>query len=65
MNYIKKLEQIDAHLEEHPTDYQSVVSRLITYSKAIDQERKERVNARLREVAKYRKERENNDKSEQ
>ena len=65
MDYLKKLEQMDRHLEEHPKDYQTVISRLITYSNAIEQERKERVNARLREVAKYRKQRKEKQNEEQ
>ncbi len=56
MDYIKKLERMDAHLKEHPKDYQTVISRLKTYSKAVDYERRRRINERLKNVAKYRRE---------
>lgn len=53
--YEEKLQKLDAHLKEHPTDYQAVISRLKTYSKAVEHERQRKVNERLRKVAEYRR----------
>ena len=55
MDYKAKLERMDRHLEEHPADYQTVISRLKTASDMIDHERRRKVNARLRKVAEYRR----------
>lgn len=57
MDYIEKLKRMDEHLEEHPKDYQTVIARMKTFSDAIEDERKQKVNERLKNVAKYRKER--------
>lgn len=55
MNYIKKLEQLDAHLEENPKDYQAVIARLKTRSNAIAHARKHEMDARLKRVAEIRR----------
>ena len=55
MDYIKKLEQIDAHLAEHPKDYQAVIGRMKTYSKVIDHERHLRKIERLKRLAEVRR----------
>lgn len=56
MDYIKKLEQIDRHLADNPRDYQSVIARMKTYSDAVEHEIHLRKIARLKKVAKYRRE---------
>ena len=48
MDYIEKL---DKHIQDNPKDYQAVISRLKTQSKAIDYYRKQQVNMRLKKVA--------------
>lgn len=62
MDYIKKLEQIDKHLAEHPKDYQSVISRMKTYSDAVDHEIHQRRVARIKKVMKYMKGEDNGSK---
>lgn len=54
MDYIEKLDKIDAHLAEHPTDYQAVVARLRTISDAYEHQLYERKIARLKRVAEIR-----------
>lgn len=56
MDYIKKLEQLDKHLAEHPKDYQTVIARMKTHSDAIEHEMYLRRIARLKKVERYRKE---------
>lgn len=56
MDYNKKLERLDRHLADHPTDYQSVIARMKTYSDAVEHELYLRKVARLKKVAKYRRE---------
>lgn len=56
MDYISKLDRMDAHLTKHPKDYQTVIARLKLYSKAVDHQRKQSVNERLKKVAQYRRE---------
>lgn len=56
MDYFKKLEQIDRHLADNPKDYQSVIARMKTYSDAVEHEVYLRKIARLKKVAKYRRE---------
>lgn len=51
MDYIEKLDKLDKHIQENPKDYQAVISRLKTQSKAIDHYRKREVNMRLKRVA--------------
>lgn len=50
-----KLERIQRHLEEHPTDYQSVISYLKAKSKAIEKERKLQSIAEIRHIAEIRR----------
>lgn len=55
MDYVKKLDRMDKHLEEHPHDYQAVVARLKTASEAYDyMKRKQRV-ARLKRLVEIKK----------
>lgn len=56
MDYIDKLERLDKHLAEHPKDYQSVIARMKTYSDAVEHEMYLKRIARLKKVAKYRRE---------
>ena len=56
MDHIKKLKQLDKHLAEHPTDYQAVISRIKTYSDAVEHQLYLRRIERLKKVAKYRRE---------
>lgn len=56
MDYMEKLERLDNHLKQHPHDYQSVISRMKTYSDAVEHEMYLRKVARLKKVAKYRRE---------
>lgn len=55
MDYITKLERIDAHLAEHPKDYQTVIARLKIQSDAIEHMRKHEMDMRLKRVAEIRK----------
>ena len=56
MDYTKRLEQLDRHLAEHPKDYQAVISRMKTYSDAVEHQMYLRRIERLKKVAKYRRE---------
>lgn len=56
MDYIKKLEQIDKHLAEHPKDYQASIAKLKTYSDAVEHEMYLKKVERLKNVARYRRE---------
>ena len=56
MDYIKKLEQINRHLAEHPKDYQAVIAKMKTYSDAIEHEIYLKRVERMKKVAKYRRE---------
>ena len=56
MDYIKKLEQIDRHLAEHPKDYQAVIAKMKTYSDAVEHEMYLKRVERMKKVAKYRRE---------
>lgn len=55
MDYKDKLEKLDAHIEEHPKDYQAVIARLKMRSDAIDHARRQEVIKRLRKVAEIRR----------
>ncbi len=55
MDYNRKLEQLDKHLMEHPKDYQAVISRLKTYSDAVEHEQYQKRVARLKKVAEIRR----------
>lgn len=54
---MERAERLHEHLIEHPSDYQSVIAELKLRSAIIDKARKERVNERLKEVARIRKRR--------
>lgn len=56
MDYIDRLQRLDKHLAEHPKDYQSVIARMKTYSDAVEHELYLKRVARLKKVAKYRRE---------
>ncbi len=56
-NYLEKLKKLDEHLAEHPKDYQASISRLKTYSDAIEHEMYLRKIARLKKVAEFRRKR--------
>lgn len=56
MDYMKKLESLDKHLEEHPKDYQAVIARMKTKSDAIEHQMYLKRVERLKKVAKYRRE---------
>lgn len=55
MDYIDRLERLDRHLVKHPGDYQSVIARMKIYSAAVEHELYLRRIARLKKVAKYRR----------
>lgn len=55
MNYLDKLDSLDKHIEEHPHDYQAVISRLKTASDAYEHQMYLRKVARLKRVAEVRR----------
>lgn len=55
MDYAEKLKRMDEHLETHPNDYQTVISRMKVASKYVEEQRRQKTISRLRNVAKYRK----------
>lgn len=55
MDYAEKLKRMDEHLQQHPHDYQTVISRLKVASKYVDYQRRQKTISRLRNIAKYRK----------
>lgn len=55
MDYTEKLERLDEHLMKHPTDYQARIAKLKAYSNAVDHKMYLRKVARLKKVAKYRR----------
>lgn len=56
MDYTQRLENLDAHIAEHPTDYQAVIARLKVRSDAIEHQMYLKRIERLKRVAKYRRE---------
>lgn len=56
MDYTQRLENLDAHIAEHPTDYQAVIARLKVRSDAIEHQMYLKRVERLKRVAKYRRE---------
>lgn len=56
MDYADKLKRLDRHIEQHPKDYQSVISRMKTFSDAVEHEMYLRRIERLKKVERYRKE---------
>lgn len=57
MDYAKRLEKMDKHLEEHPHDYQTVIARLKTQSDMIDHQMKKSSRMRLKRLAEIRRKR--------
>lgn len=55
MDYKEKLNALDKHIEEHPTDYQAVIARLKTRSDAIEHQMYLRKIERLKRMSKYRR----------
>lgn len=56
MDYEKRLDSLNRHIAEHPTDYQAVIARLKLRSDAIEHEMYLRKTARLKRVAEFRRE---------
>lgn len=56
MDYMDKLERLDNHIRRHPKDYQSKIAWMKTYSDAVEHEMYLRKVERLKRVAKYRRE---------
>lgn len=56
MDYTQRLENLDAHIAEHPTDYQAVIARLKVRSDAIEHQMYLKRIERLKRVARYRRE---------
>lgn len=61
MNYLEKLDNLDRHIEEHPSDYQAVIARLKTASDAYEHQLYLRKIARLKRVAEIRQKLEGED----
>lgn len=57
MEYTEQLKRLDEHLLKHPKDYQARIARMKTYSNAVEHEMYLRKIARLKKIAKYRRER--------
>lgn len=57
MDYYDKLDRLDKHLQEHPKDYQAVISRMKTYSDAVEHQQYLRKVARLKRLAEIRRRR--------
>lgn len=55
MDYTKKLERMDKHLQEHPHDYQTVIARLKTASDAVDHQNHLIISNRRKRVAEVRR----------
>lgn len=52
---MEKLERIQKHLEQHPTDYQSVISFLKERSRTIEKARRMESIAEIRHIAEVRR----------
>lgn len=57
MDYEAKMKKLVNHLEEHPNDYQSVISLLKTHSDSIDHKRHMEMIEKRRRIAEIRAER--------
>lgn len=55
MDYISRIERIDNHLRQHPTDYQSVIARMKLASDAFDYQQKKKSDYRLKRLAEVRR----------
>lgn len=51
MDYIEKLQRMDEHLKRHPSDYQTVISRLKLASDIYDHQKEKQKNERLRRLS--------------
>lgn len=51
-----RIERIEEHLKEHPSDYQAVIALLKQRSELIEKKRREREIQMLRRIAECRKE---------
>ena len=54
MDYNKRLQSLDRHIAEHPTDYQAVIARFKVRSDAIEHQMYLKKIARLKRIAEYR-----------
>lgn len=54
--YEKKAARMRSHLNDHPGDYQSVISLFQAESDAIAYEQERKKNLQMREISKYKKE---------
>lgn len=57
MKYIEKVERLESHLKEHPTDYQAVVALLKRRSDLIEHRAWLKMIERRKKVAEIRKQR--------
>ena len=55
MDYVEKINRMEAHLKEHPHDYQTVIAKMKLTSKLYDKAMKQSRNARLKRLAEIRK----------
>lgn len=55
MDYTERLQKLDKHIAEHPTDYQAVIARLKTRSDAIEHQMYLKKIERLKRVAEFRR----------
>lgn len=55
MNYAEKIERMDAHLQSHPHDYQTVIARVKTISDAYEHELYKRKIYRMKRLAEVRR----------
>lgn len=53
----QRAERLHRHVQEHPKDYTAVIAELKLKSDIIDKARKDMVNSRLKEVARIRRQR--------
>ena len=63
MDYNERLAKLDKHIADNPKDYQAVIGRMKCYSDAVEHQMYLRKVARLKRVAEFRRER-NEQKSE-
>lgn len=53
----ERAKRLHKHVQEHPSDYTAVIAELKLKSDIIDKARKDEVNERLKEVARIRRQR--------
>lgn len=56
MDYIERLRKLDAHIKDHPNDYQAVISRMKTYSDAVEHKLYLRKIERIKKISEFRRE---------